>query len=141
MTTISPPVAPRIAVPANTKANPATLAAKAIVGKPVVIISMLAFAVMNVTTIISLRGLPSMAEYGLTSIFYYVFAAVVFLIPTALVSAELASAFPDQGGVFRWVGEAFGPRWGFAAIYYQWQAIVIWFPTVLIFAAAALAYI
>nr|WP_255602638.1 putative glutamine/gamma-aminobutyrate antiporter GadC [Polymorphobacter megasporae] len=96
---------------------------------------------MNIATIISLRGLPSMAEYGLTSIFYYIFAAVMFLIPVSLVAAELASTFPNQGGVFRWVGEAFGPKWGFAAIYYQWQAIVIWFPTVLIFAAAALAYI
>ncbi|MBH0095450.1 amino acid permease [Psychrobacter sp. NZS113] len=96
---------------------------------------------MNITTIVSLRGLPAMAEYGLTSIFYYVFAALVFLVPVALVAAELASAYPQQGGVFRWVGEAFGPRWGFAAIYYQWQAIVIYFPTVLVFAAAALAYI
>ena len=104
-------------------------------------ISMMTFAVMNIATIISLRGLPSMAEYGLTSIFYYIFAAVMFLVPVSLVAAELASTFPNQGGVFRWVGEAFGPKWGFAAIYYQWQAIVIWFPTVLIFAAAALAYI
>ena len=111
------------------------------VAKKTVVISMMAFAIMNVTTIVSLRGLPAQAEYGLTSIFYYVFAAVVFLIPVSLVAAELASAYPNQGGVFRWVGEAFGPRWGFAAIYYQWQAIVIWFPTVLIFAAAALAYI
>lgn len=110
-------------------------------GKKAAVISMMAFAIMNVTTIISLRGLPAQAEYGLTSIFYYVFAALVFLVPTSLVAAELASAFPKQGGVFRWVGEAFGPRMGFAAIYYQWQAIVIWFPTVLIFAAAALAYI
>jgi putative glutamate/gamma-aminobutyrate antiporter len=110
-------------------------------GKKAVVISMMAFAIMNVTTIVSLRGLPSMAEYGLTSIFYYVFAAVVFLIPVSLVAAELASAYPNQGGVFRWVGEAFGPDWGFAAIYYQWQAVVIWFPTVLIFSAAALAYI
>ena len=102
---------------------------------------MMAFAIMNVTTIVSLRGMPAQAEYGLTSIFYYVFAAVVFLIPVSLVAAELASAYPNQGGVFRWVGEAFGPKWGFAAMYYQWQAIVIWFPTVLIFAAAALAYI
>ena len=107
----------------------------------IVVISMLAFAVMNVTTIVSLRGLPGQAEYGLTSIFYYIFAAVMFLIPVSLVAAELASAFPKQGGVFRWVGEAFGPRWGFAAIYYQWQAIVIWFPTVLIFSAAAFAYV
>jgi putative glutamate/gamma-aminobutyrate antiporter len=109
--------------------------------KKAVVISMTAFAIMNVTTIVSLRGMPAQAEYGLASIFYYVFAALVFLIPVSLVAAELASAFPNQGGVFRWVGEAFGPKWGFAAIYYQWQAIVIWFPTVLIFAAAALAYI
>ncbi len=82
-----------------------------------------------------------MAEYGLTSIFYFIFAAVVFLIPTSLIAAELAATFPKQGGVFRWVSEAFGPRWGFAALYYQWQAIVIWFPTVLIYGAVALAYI
>jgi putative glutamate/gamma-aminobutyrate antiporter len=111
------------------------------VAKKTVIISMMTFAIMNVTTIVSLRGMPAQAEYGLASIFYYVFAAVVFLIPVSLVAAELASAYPNQGGVFRWVGEAFGPKWGFAAMYYQWQAIVIWFPTVLIFAAAALAYI
>ena len=109
--------------------------------KKAVVITMMAFAIMNVTTIVSLRGLPAQAEYGLTSIFYYVFAAVVFLIPTALVAAELAAAYPKQGGVFRWVGEAFGSRWGFAAIYYQWQAIVIWFPTVLIYGAVSLAYI
>ncbi|MGY4398837.1 putative glutamate/gamma-aminobutyrate antiporter [Sphingomonas sp. UYAg733] len=109
--------------------------------QPKVVIGMLAFAIMNVTTIVSLRGMPAQAEYGMASIFYYLFAAIVFLIPVSLVAAELAAAFPKQGGVFRWIGEAFGPRWGFAAIYYQWQAIVIWFPTVLIFAAAALAYI
>ena len=30
---------------------------------------------------------------------------------------------------------------GFAAIYYQWQAIVIWFPRVLIYGAVARAYL
>jgi putative glutamate/gamma-aminobutyrate antiporter len=102
---------------------------------------MMAFAVMNFMTVVSLRGLPAQAEYGLVSIFYYIFAAVVFLIPTALVAAELASTFPKQGGVFRWVGEAFGPRWGFAAVYWQWQAWVLWLPAVLVFGAAAVAFI
>ncbi len=129
------------AVPAATKAGAAGKMAKPAAIKKVAAISMMAFAVMNITTILSLRGLPSMAEYGLTSIFYYIFAAVVFLVPTALVAAELAATFPKQGGVFRWVGEAFGPRWGFAAMYYQWQAIVIWFPTVLIYGAVSVAYI
>jgi putative glutamate/gamma-aminobutyrate antiporter len=109
--------------------------------KKVVVIGMMTFAVMNFMTVVSLRGLPAQAEYGLVSIFYYVFAAVVFLIPTALVAAELASTFPKQGGVFRWVGEAFGPHWGFAAVYWQWQAWVLWLPAVLVFGAAALAYI
>jgi len=122
----------------NTRA-PAVAKAESV--KKTAVIGMMAFAIMNVTTIVSLRGLPSMAEYGLTSIFYFIFAAVVFLIPTALVAAELTSTFPKQGGIFRWVAEAFGPRMGFAALYYQWQAIVIWFPTVLIYGAVALAYV
>jgi putative glutamate/gamma-aminobutyrate antiporter len=108
--------------------------------KPV-IIGVGAFAIMNFMTVVSLRGLPAQAEYGLVSIFYYIFAAIVFLVPTALVAAELASTFPKQGGVFRWVGEAFGPRWGFAAIYWQWQAWVLWLPAVLVFGTAALAFV
>jgi len=65
-------------------------------------------AIMNVTAVVSLRGLPAEAEYGLSSAFYYLFAAIVFLIPTSLVAAELAAMFQDkQGGVFRWVGEKY----------------------------------
>jgi len=109
--------------------------------KKILMISMLALAVMNITTVMSLRGLPSQAEYGLTSIFYYLMGAVFLLIPTALVAAELASTYPAAGGVFRWVSEAFGPDWGFAAIFYEWAAIVVWFPTVLIYASVAIAYI
>ena len=99
-------------------------------------------AIMNVTAVVSLRGLPAEAEYGLSSAFYYIFAAIVFLIPTALVAAELAAMFQDkQGGVFRWVGEAFGKKIGFLAIWVQWIQNTIWYPTVLTFGAVSLAYI
>jgi len=99
-------------------------------------------AIMNVTAVVSLRGLPAEAEYGLSSAFYYLFAAIVFLIPTALVAAELAAMFQDkQGGVFRWVGEAYGKRIGFLAIFLQWVESTIWYPTVLTFGAVALAFI
>ena len=97
---------------------------------------------MNVTAVVSLRGLPAEAEYGVSSAFYYLFAAIVFLIPTALVAAELAAMFADkQGGVFRWVGEAFGKRMGFLAIWLQWVESTIWYPTVLTFGAVSLAFI
>ena len=105
-------------------------------------LSVATLAIMNVTAVVSLRGLPAEAEYGLSSAFYYLFAAIVFLIPTALVAAELAAMFADkQGGVFRWVGEAFGKRMGFLAIWLQWVESTIWYPTVLTFGAVSLAFI
>lgn len=74
-------------------------------------LSVVTLAIMNITAVVSLRGLPAEAIYGPSSAFYYLFAAIVFLIPTAMVAAELAAMFSDkQGGVFRWVGEAFGAR-------------------------------
>ena len=104
-------------------------------------LTMTAMAIMIITSILSLRGLPSEAKYGVQSVFYYLFAAVVFLVPFALVCAELASTYTKSGGLYRWVSEAFGPRWGWTAMYLEWQTIVIWFPTVLMFGAASLAYI
>ena len=69
-------------------------------------IGVMTLAIMNVAAVVSLRGLPAEAEYGLSSAFYYLFAAIVFLIPTSLVAAELAAMFSNkEGGVFRWVGE------------------------------------
>lgn len=103
---------------------------------------MATLAIMNVTAVVSLRGLPAEAEYGVSSAFYYLFAAIVFLIPTSFVAAELAAMFQDkQGGVFRWVGEAFGKRMGFLAIWLQWVESTIWYPTVLTFGAVSLAFI
>ena len=105
-------------------------------------LSVMTLAIMNVTAVVSLRGLAAEAEYGLSSAFYYLFAAIVFLIPTAMVAAELAAMFSDkQGGVFRWVGEAFGARAGFLAIFLQWIQSTIWYPTVLTFGAVSIAFI
>ena len=99
-------------------------------------------AIMNVTAVVSLRGLATEAIYGPASAFYYLFAAIVFLIPTAMVAAELAAMFSTkQGGVFRWVGEAFGARAGFLAIWLQWIQSTIWYPTVLTFGAVSIAFI
>ncbi len=105
-------------------------------------LSVMTLAIMNVTAVVSLRGLAAESVYGLSSAFYYLFAAIVFLIPTALVAAELAAMFSDkQGGVFRWVGEAFGPKMGFVAIWLQWIQSTIWYPTVLTFGAVSIAFI
>ena len=99
-------------------------------------------AMMNIVAVVSLRGLPAEAEYGVSSAFYYILAAIVFLVPVSLVAAELAAMFPyQQGGMFRWVGEAFGEKLGFLGIWLQWVESTIWYPTVLTFGGVALAFI
>ena len=98
--------------------------------------------IMNIVAVVSLRGLPAEAEYGVSSAFYYILAALVFLIPVSLVAAELAAMFPyQQGGMFRWIGEAFGDKAGFLGIWLQWIESTIWYPTVLTFGAVSLAFI
>lgn len=98
--------------------------------------------IMNVTAVVSLKGLPEEAVYGLSSAFYYLLAAIVFLIPTSLIAAELAAMFQDKaGGVFRWVGEAFGKHFGLMAIWLQWTQSIFWYLTTLTFGAVAIAFI
>lgn len=98
-------------------------------------------AMLNVAAVLSIRNLPSQAEYGWSIIFYITAAAICFFLPSALISAELASAWPEDGGVYLWVREAFGPKWGFVAIFMQWVENLPWFPAVLTFVASAIAYV
>lgn len=91
--------------------------------------------------VISLRNLPLTATYGLSSLFFYCAAALLFMIPYALVSAELASGWPKAGGVYIWVKEAMGEKWGFFAIWMQWFHNMTWYPAMLSFVAAGIAYV
>lgn len=50
---------------------------------------------------------------------------VLWAMPLAMVTAELSSAFPDDGGYSIWVAEAFGPFWGFQEAYWSWVSGVI----------------
>lgn len=101
----------------------------------------LTLVMINVIAIDSLRGIPMGAHYGLSLVSYYLLAGLFFFIPSALVSAELATAWPETGGVYIWVREAFGKRFGFLVIFIQWVYNICWYPTVLSFLAATLAYI
>ena len=103
--------------------------------------SIFTMSMLTVAAVLSLRNLPSQAEYGYSVIFYMVASSIFFFIPSALVSAELASAWPEDGGVYLWVKEAFGPKWGFVAIFMQWVENLPWFPAVLTFVASSIAYV
>ncbi len=97
-------------------------------------------AMINLAAIGAVKNWPLTAEFGLSSVFYLLLAGIIFLIPVGLVAAELATGWPKAGGIFVWIKEAFGHRTGFLAIWLLWIQNVLWYPTVLSFISATVAY-
>ena len=58
---------------------------------------------------------------GLTLI-YLLVLPFFWCIPVSLVSAELTTAMPVEGGFYRWTRAAFGDLWGFLAGWWNWTA-------------------
>ncbi|MFA6916892.1 MAG: APC family permease [Parachlamydiales bacterium] len=104
-------------------------------------ISLASLVILIIASIDSVRNLPAAALFGSSLIFFFVFAALVFLVPTSLVAAELSATFPEKGGVYHWVNKAFGKKMAMAAIWLQWINTMVWYPTMLSFIAGTLAYL
>ena len=49
----------------------------------------------------------------LLAILGFLILPIVWSVPEAMVTAELATAFPENSGYVAWVTAAFGPFWGF----------------------------
>ncbi|MGE3920046.1 MAG: APC family permease [Gammaproteobacteria bacterium] len=109
--------------------------------QPKKVLGTFTLSMMAIAAIINLRGLPLMASMGLHAIFFYLAAAIFFLIPSGLVCAELATTYPEAGGIYLWVKRAFGERTGFLAIWLEWFNNVISYPATLSFMATTLAYL
>lgn len=104
-------------------------------------LTVFSLTMITVGSVDSIRNLPATALFGSQLIFYFLLGALFFLIPTALVSAELASGWAKQGGIYIWVKQAFGKKVGFLAIWLQWIENVIWYPTILSFVAGTIGYL
>lgn len=104
-------------------------------------ISLFSLGLLVVAAIDSIRNFPSAALFGSQLIFFFTISAILFLIPVALVSAELSATFPEKGGVYNWVRTAFGEKWAMVAIWLQWINTMVWYPAMLSFIAGIAAYL
>ncbi|PJN28304.1 amino acid:proton antiporter [Kitasatospora sp. CB02891] len=102
-------------------------------------ITWVTLALMTTSSVASLRASPTMAIYGLACVFLYLLPAVVFLLPTALVSAELASGW--SGGVYNWVAQGLSKRMGFLAVWCQFAMTIFYYPSLLAFVASTVSYV
>jgi glutamate:GABA antiporter len=105
------------------------------------VLGVFSLAMITAVSVDSLRNLPATALFGSSLIFFFILGALLFLLPAALVSAELSSTSKDHGGVYAWVKNAFGQRTGFAAVWFQWIENVIWYPAILSFVAGTIGFL
>lgn len=96
---------------------------------------------MNVIAVDSIRTLTFSAVYGFNLVFFYLLMALIFFIPAAYVSAELGTGWPNRGGIYVWVKEAFGKKWSLIIIWLNWIYNVIWYPTIMALIAGTFAYL
>jgi putative glutamate/gamma-aminobutyrate antiporter len=104
-------------------------------------LSVFVLTMINLATILSIRNWPLTAQYGTASVFFILMACFILLIPTSLVAAELATGWPERGGIYVWVKEALGPKMGFLAVFLLWIENVVWYPMILTFVASTLSFV
>ncbi|HEY3504503.1 MAG TPA: APC family permease [Actinocatenispora sp.] len=126
-------------MPADGRSRATTVPAAAVPKPATNVISWIALAFMTTSSVASLRASPTMAVYGLACVFLYIVPAIVFLLPTSLVSAELASGW--SGGVYRWVSEGLSKPLGFLAVWCQFAMTIFYYPSLLAYVASTLAYV
>ena len=83
----------------------------------------------NVAAIVGMRWIALAAANGPSSLSLWVLAAVVFFIPQGFAVTALASAIPEEGGLYVWTTKAFGQRQGFLAGWLYWASNITYFPT------------
>lgn len=95
----------------------------------------------NIATVLGPRWIAAAGHNGPSSISLWILAAVFFFVPGALVINELSSRFPEEGGLYAWARDAFGPFHGFVAGWTYWIYTVFYFPGLLLASASMSAYI
>jgi len=92
----------------------------------------------TVSAILLLDTLAAGASIGASSITWWVMLGVVFFIPFALICAEMGCAYPEQGGIYAWIRDAFGGRWASRASWCYWVNTAVWMPAIYILFAGIL---
>lgn len=82
----------------------------------------------TVSAILLLDTLAAGASVGASAVFWWLFLGAVFFVPYALICAEMGTTYPEQGGLYAWVRDAFGRRWASRATWAYWVNTAVWIP-------------
>ena len=96
---------------------------------------------MILVAVIGLRWIASAAAGGPGSIGLWVLAMLFFFIPEGLTVADLSARFPQRGGIYDWTKQGMGDTHGFICGWCYWVNNLLYFPSLLIFVSANVAFV
>lgn len=105
-------------------------------------LTLFAFFAMTASMVMTVYEYPTFATSGFNLVFFLLLGGILWFLPVALCAAEMATVDGwQEGGIFAWVGNTLGERFGFAAIFFQWFQITVGFVTMIYFILGCFSYI
>ena len=95
----------------------------------------------NLVAVVGLRWLATAAKAGPSAIALWLLAGLFFFVPQGLVVTELASRFPQEGGIYQWTKRAFGEKHGYLCGWCYWINNVLYYPNLLISTAVIATFV
>ena len=105
-------------------------------------LTLFAFFAMTASMVMTVYEYPTFATSGFNLVFFLLLGGILWFLPVELCAAEMATVDGwQEGGIFAWVGNTLGERFGFAAIFFQWFQITVGFVTMIYFILGCVSYI
>jgi amino acid transporter len=82
--------------------------------------------------IFGVEAIATSAAIGPSAISWWLIGILVYFLPYGLITAELGSTYPEQGGIYVWVKRALGPKWTARCTWYYWIGLPLWLPAIYI---------
>lgn len=105
-------------------------------------LSLFGFFALTASMVLTVYEYPTFATSKLHLVFFLLLGGFLWFLPVALCAAEMATVEGwENGGIFTWVSQTLGERFGFAAIFFQWFQITVGFVTMIYFILGAFSYV
>lgn len=103
-------------------------------------LGVLGLTIISINTILGLKNIPFASTIGPSAIIFWLIAAALFFVPISLVVAELATTYPNQGGITAWVNRAYGQKASFLCGWFYWVANFTYYPSLLLGITVNISY-
>lgn len=83
----------------------------------------------GISAMLFIDQLTASASFGYAALPTFIFLFAIYIIPYSLVVSELATTYPDEGGIYAWVSRAFGPKLAANVSWWYWINQMLYLPS------------